>query len=503
MGLGKTMSTLAFISEWNHAFSRETAQAAPAALVVAPLSLLENWKQEIESTFADPAAVFTRVFLAHGRQLAAVEKFPGSRDSVSDEDSAKDAICGLIIGTGTERSLDMPGSIVLTTYETLRNYRFSFGKAEWGCVILDEAQTIKNPAARITCVAKSLKARVRIALTGTPVENSLADLWSLMDFITPGKLKPFQEFRRTWMLPLLQPTLSVEEKGNMGQALLQEISDVFLRRMKTDILQGLPKKTVRLERFAMNETQAQHYAGLITNIKTERKNWGQNERQMRTIAALHRLRIITLHPALQDEQRDKWFATSSTTESRAFLCQSSKLKWLLTTLDEIKRAGEKALVFCITKDLQAMLKHHLSIIYGRPVPVINGDTKSRENSSTRKETRLGIISNFTKTEGFAVAVLSPIAAGVGLNIVAANHVIHLERHWNPAKEDQATDRVYRIGQQRPVHVYLPVATHPSMNSFDHVLDQLIARKRQLQSSLRLIPVPETTEQEVLDEILKD
>jgi hypothetical protein len=503
MGLGKTMSTLAFISEWNHAFAHENKGPAPAALVVAPLSLLENWKQEIESTFSDPAALFTRVLLAHGRQVATVEKSPGSRDMVSDVDSTKDAVCGLMIGTGTERSLDMPGSIVLTTYETLRSYRFSFGKAEWGCVILDEAQTIKNPAARVTCVAKSLKARVRIALTGTPVENSLADLWSLMDFITPGKLKPFQEFRREWMLPLLQPTLSPEEKGRMGRALRQEINDVFLRRMKTEELKGLPQKTLRPLQFPMNQAQAQIYAELVTRIKAERQGWNSKEVQVRTIDALHRLRKITLHPGLHDDQRDKWFSAGSVKESRAFLSQSSKLEWLLGILDDIKRANEKALVFCITKDLQSLLKHHLSLIFGVSVPVINGDTKSRETSNPQMETRLGLIDKFTKTEGYALAVLSPIAAGVGLNIVAANHVIHLERHWNPAKEDQATDRAYRIGQQKPVNVYLPVATHPSMKSFDLVLDNVIARKRGLQMSLGLIPVPETTESELLGEILED
>ena len=141
-----------------------------------------------------------------------------------------------------------------------------------------------------------------------------------------------------------------------------------------------------------------------------------------------------------------------------------KLAWLLDCLDKIRANGEKALIFCVQKRLQEALASHLGLIYGFVVPVINGDTKTTSQRNP-ESTRLGLIEQFSNASGFGVCVLSPIAAGAGLNIVAANHVIHLERHWNPAKEDQATDRAYRIGQTRPVTVYLPTGIHPRVKIF--------------------------------------
>ena len=178
---------------------------------------------------------------------------------------------------------------------------------------------------------------------------------------------------------------------------------------------------------------------------------------------------------------------------------SGKLKWLLQTLDAIRAKNEKALVFCVQKKLQQALAQHLGTIYDVTIPVINGDTKASSKSNS-ENTRLGLIDQFSETDGFGVCVLSPIAAGAGLNIVAANHVIHLERHWNPAKEDQATDRAYRIGQKKPVHVYLPAATHPSseVTAFDEVLHRLIERKRGLQGALGLVPMQQINGGELIE-----
>ena len=184
------------------------------------------------------------------------------------------------------------------------------------------------------------------------------------------------------------------------------------------------------------------------------------------------------------------------------LQRSGKLKWLLRLLDGVKLHGEKVLVFCVQKKLQVALSRHFEMIYGCKVPVINGDTKATSRHA-HEETRLGLIEQFSRREGFGICILSPIAAGAGLNIVAANHVVHLERHWNPAKEDQATDRAYRIGQTRPVTVYLPTARHPNpeRRSFDDVLHGLIEKKRGLQGALGLVPPQSVTDSELIESVL--
>jgi SNF2 family DNA or RNA helicase len=165
------------------------------------------------------------------------------------------------------------------------------------------------------------------------------------------------------------------------------------------------------------------------------------------------LRRVSLHPDLLGDGACK--AASGATSSRAYLDRSGKLSWLLEKLDCIRENGEKVLLFAVQKKFQELLRSHLSEIYGVKIAIINGDTKA-VSSPLSNETRLGLIKEFSDTDGFGICILSPVAAGAGLNITAANHVIHLERHWNPAKENQATDRAYRIGQKKEVQVYLPL-----------------------------------------------
>jgi hypothetical protein len=223
-------------------------------------------------------------------------------------------------------------------------------------------------------------------------------------------------------------------------------------------------------------------------------------RKNRHLTALWELRRVSLHPDLLAGGSIEM--ASNPRDSRAILQRSGKLAWLFRRLDEIKPFGEKVLVFCVQKKLQEALSHHLGLIYGLNVPIINGDTKATSRNDS-EETRLGLIEQFSQREGFGICVLSPIAAGAGLNIVAANHIVHLERHWNPAKEDQATDRAYRIGQTRPVTIYLPVARHPNLErrSFDDVLHGLIEKKRELQGALGLIPPQPVTDSELIDKVL--
>ncbi len=496
MGLGKTFSTLICIAEWFDLWRKATGSEPPAVVIVAPLSLMENWKEEIKKSFQEDHRVFTRVLMVQAEaDIDKVRRSPGSRDEAVPGEVTQ---YGLGFGDGTERSLDYPGSCVLTTYQTLRDYRFSFAKAEWSAAIFDEAQNIKNPNAMQTIAAKALKALFRVTLTGTPVENHLGDFWSILDTAEPGPLGSFAEFKRDWIHRMAREKDRMTE---IGQQLRDHVGGLMLRRTKEEELDGLPQKTGGTEPILIDMTQEQTalynsvISGALNDASSE--NTAENKRQNRQLAALWQLRQVSLHPDLLGGGDMKLAGNPEL--SRSVLERSGKLSWLLKCLEQIGQSGEKALIFCIQKKLQEALAFHLGQIYSFSVPVINGDTKA--TSRTRPEsTRLGLIERFSNQPGFGVCVLSPIAAGAGLNIVAANHVIHLERHWNPAKEDQATDRVYRIGQTKPVIVYLPTGIHPNIPSFDLVLHRLLEKKRRLQSALGLVPPEPVSAPELMNEL---
>ena len=496
MGLGKTYSTLIFLAEWFDLWRNLTESQPPAILVVAPLSLLENWKDEIDKSYGSSNNVFTRVIIAQSdNELNIVRRSQGSQDIAKPGEVVK---YGLGFGDGTERSIDFPGSCVLTTYQTLRNYRFSFAKADWSAVIFDEAQNIKNPNALQTIAAKALKGLYRIMLTGTPVENHLGDFWCILDTAEPGPLGSFSEFRKKWILRMKRER---DKANEIGKELRNHVGGLMLRRMKEEELEGLPIKEGEKEPILIDMVPEQliAYESVIHATHNTEINSNTEEKQTKNqqLAALWQLRQVSLHPDLLGGG-DILFGKNEAS-AKSELQRSGKLSWLLECLDKIKLRNEKVLIFCVQKKLQEALSCSLGRIYRLSVPVINGDTKA--SSKTKPEvTRLGLINEFSQKPGFGICVLSPIAAGAGLNIVAANHVIHLERHWNPAKEDQATDRVYRIGQTRPVKVYLPVLVHPDMASFDLVLYRLLEQKRGLQGALGLVPPDTVSGPEIINEL---
>jgi hypothetical protein len=493
MGLGKTFTTLIFLREWFDLWRATVGGEPSAVLIVAPLSLLDNWKAEITKSFGVENPVFSRVLIAQSDgDLNQVRRRPGGRDKAVPGEVLE---YGLGFGDGTERSLDFPGSCVLTTYQTLRDYRFSFAKAEWSAAIFDEAQNIKNPDSLQTIAAKSLKALFRLTLTGTPVENHLGDFWSILDTSEPGPLGSFIEFRKTWITPM---TREHDRMHEIGKQLRDHIGELMMRRMKEDVQTGLKGKSGHDQSILVEMTTEQviAYDAIVASAQGEEPTAeSSSARQNRQLAALWQLRQVSLHPDLLAGGTIS--AARNPSDSRAILQRSCKLAWLLGRLDKIKLIGEKALVFCVQKKLQEALACHLALIYGLKVPVINGDTKAGDDHNA--ETRLGLIKQFSELDGFGICILSPIAAGAGLNIVAANHVVHLERHWNPAKEDQATDRAYRIGQTRHVSVYLPAARHPNseLRSFDEVLHGLIEKKRGLQGALGLVPPQSVTDSELI------
>ncbi len=501
MGLGKTLSTLVFLREWSVAWMKKLGTPPPAFLIVSPLSLVDNWGEEIEKTFGKELLPFARVSraipdgelrdfyaTASGHDIVR----PATMDGNGEVESY-----GLRFGDGTNQSLDMPGTIVLTTYTTLRDHRFSFAGCNWSAVVFDEAQNIKNPNALQTIAAKALKGFFRIALSGTPVENHLGDLWSLMDTVEPGALGSFSDFRKTWIHPIRSDPSKIHE---VGKALREYLDALILRRTKEESIEGLPKKHLLPITIPMSERQTELYDAVLHCASDASSLDDPLGKTNQWLASMWELRRVSLHPDLLGDAAG--MHASSAASSRDYLSESGKLNWLISQLDAIRGAGEKVLIFAIQKKFQELLRQHLSMIYGLKIPIINGDTKA---ISTRRpnETRLGLLKQFSDQKGFGICILSPIAAGAGLNITAANHVIHLERHWNPAKEDQATDRAYRIGQTREVHVYFPLLEHPHrrITTFDTGLNRLIEQKKQLAGSLGLIPIQSVGMDELVHDVL--
>ncbi|QRI85188.1 DEAD/DEAH box helicase [Pseudomonas putida] len=502
MGLGKTYMSLVTVGEYL-ASQRAADKPQKPVLVVAPLSLLENWEDEVDKTFAG-IPFRDVVVLQSGRGLRDYRVNGAERESVQlasmiddtsgmvDEQSIRYA---LHVGpeAGVHR-LDMDRRLVLTTYQTLRDYQFSLCRIDWGVVIFDEAQNIKNPNALQTIAAKGLKADFKLLATGTPVENSLGDFWCLMHTVQPGLLGGWENFRDTWIKPILAASDDErdEVRAYLGEQLRRAVGIFMLRRVKEDQLKGLPTKTILsgveqadhgLQRHAtqlgvvMKGNQLQIYDEVLNSYRARRAS--AEDMRGTALAALTQLRSISLHPRLENEPA---LYSEDGKQARQLMMESGKLAVMLQLLDEIRSKGEKVILFMMTKRLQRVLKLWLDQIYGLNVSVINGDTKA---VATRAEdmTRKRLIAEFEAHGGFNVLIMSPVAAGVGLTVIGANHVVHLERHWNPAKEAQASDRVYRIGQTKPVFVHLPAVTHPQFDSFDVHLDRLLRGKLMLKDAV--------------------
>lgn len=494
MGLGKTFMSLAAIKEYYHQCDKKSITCKPV-LVVAPLSLLSVWKEEVSKTFAD--SPFTEIIILHGDSDLPRFRLPGRGIEIRNQSIAADpsaAILSLKLGSefGVDR-LDQTRRLILVNYDTLANYQFSLCRIDWSFVIFDEAQNIKNPNTLQTRAAKGLKALFRLMVTGTPVENSLSDFWCIVDTAVPGLLGEYQKFRKQYVLPLLRAREDTEEvRKEVGTELRNRVGNLMLRRLKEDRLDGLPEKAVyagikvqdgRMIHdpelgCVMTSYQLDIYDSVIEAIQSEIAD--PNLSGNPVLVGLKRLRDVSLHPDLliQSELPMRVNASDCMREIE----KSGKLSTVIKLLSNIQERDEKVLIFATSRRLQAFLSNALSRIFCIHVDVINGETKAvakKKDAKTRKK----IISNFESKSGFNILVMSPIAAGVGLTITGANNVIHLERHWNPAKEEQATDRVYRIGQTRNVNVYIPILHHPQRESFDVNLHRLLSRKVDLKEAV--------------------
>ncbi len=446
MGLGKTLQLLTFIMQF-----LESDEHADPVLIIAPVSLLDNWENELARFFAAECATVLKLYGAELKE----QKF------------RKDQLPREVTGRGIYNLLKpdwrQGRQIVLTTYETLRDQEFSLARQHWSIVVCDEAQKIKNPAALVTQAARTLPARFKIACTGTPVENSLTDLWCLFDFIQPGLLGALNEFGRRY-------GVSGDKETPVDKAVLDQLRTLvepqILRRLKSDVAKDLPAKieATSCTTLAMSLLQRRLYNDEILRFQAIKQAGALTGLKNATILGLlHTMKMICAHPhAVHPEG--------------ALLDGSPKMRWTMDQLERIREKEEKVIIFSELRDIQRALKLEILDRFGLTVTVINGDTNV---SSEKGTTRQGLIDKFQAQPGFNIIILSTTAVGFGVNVQEANHVIHFTRCWNPAKEDQATDRAYRIGQKKDVYVYYPTIAGDGYESFEQKLDKLLRRKRTL------------------------
>lgn len=454
MGLGKTLQLLCFIGE-----ILETAEDKKPALVVAPVSLLENWESEINRFFS---AKFGKVLSLYGDNLKQ-RKIP--KHLISSQLRDDYGITKLL-----EDNWLGGADIVLTTYETMRDLEFSLGRVDWSVMVCDEAQKIKVPTAMVTKAAKAQKADFKIACTGTPVENSLVDLWCLFDFIQENLLGSLTEFNKEYRRP-------IEKKDDEDSAIIDDLRQLIepqvLRRMKHDVAELPAKHEVDdCKDIAISQLQRTLYK----QVSNDTQSLSEQGNKGVMLTALHKMRMICAHPLKLHRQ--------------ATINDSPKAKWLIDTLELIKQKNEKVIIFTEFRDIQVFIKRLLLERYGLNVTTVNGDTNT---DSKKGLTRQATIDKFQEIEGFNAIILSTVAVGFGVNIQKANHVIHYTRSWNPAKEDQATDRAYRIGQDKEVYVYYPSISAKDFETFEIKLDKLLSSKRRLADDM-LEPNTEITQE---------
>ncbi|ELY5829660.1 type I Zorya anti-phage system protein ZorD [Cronobacter turicensis] len=447
MGLGKTLQILSFLVWFIEKFPQE-----PPSLIVAPVSLLDNWERELDNFFYTAGVPVLKLY---GETIKA-SKYP------------KVAIPAHLQSQGIKNLLK-PGwqgasKIVLTTYETLRDQEFSLARQSWSIMVCDEAQKIKNPAALITHAANAVQARFKVACTGTPVENTLVDLWSLFDFAQPGLLGALNEFGKHYVRSIENEAGRDTERLETLRALIEPQT---LRRTKEEVARDLPRKieVESCKQLIFSGVQKKLYLSSIANWQQQQAlSEEMQQAGAGMLGLLHKLKLICAHPAVVDPDPH-------------FRDNSPKLNWLLKILAEIKSTTkDKVIIFTELRDLQRELQHAIYQKFAfRPV-IINGDTSTKSHS---QNSRQRLIDNFQSQPGFGVIILSTVAVGFGVNVQKANHVIHFTRCWNPAKEDQATDRAYRIGQTKDVYVYYPTVRDPEITTFEVTLDELLKRRRAL------------------------
>ncbi len=420
MGLGKTIQVLSLLLVLKH---QNAGQQTPS-LLVAPASLLANWASEIERF-----APGLKALIAHPSSLPAAELKTVSPERLNGVD------------------------LVITSYGSLLRMPW-IAQTPWHLVVADEAQAIKNPDAKQTRSVKGLKAQVRFALTGTPVENRLGDLWSIFDFVNPGLLGSSKEFTN------FVKSLANRPHNSYGP-LRELVRPYILRRLKTDktVIADLPDKTEVKAFCQLSRKQAALYEQSVKELAAQLEEAEGIQRKGLVLSFLMRFKQICNHPS-------QWLGDGSWSED-----DSGKWARLRDIAEVIAAKQEKVLIFTQFREVIPPLSAFLASVFGRPGLVLHGETAIKE----RKE----IVRRFQEDEGPGFFVLSLKAGGAGLNLTAASHVVHFDRWWNPAVENQATDRAFRIGQTKNVLVHKFVCR----GTVEDKIDQLIESKRQLSTDL--------------------
>ena len=351
--------------------------------------------------------------------------------------------------------------VVITTYATLRRDQIMLAKIGWTITACDEAQNVKNSTANVTSAVKGMKASFRLACTGTPVENGLSELWCIVDFAQPGRLGSRREFRENFERPLVDALEDTEDQEGHVARLRTQLHPHYIRRTKEEVL-NLPTKTEHQYEVSMSDRQAVTYARVLARVR-------QND--MHPLAGLQHLIAVCSHPsAFQKTHED--------VDPERLLEDAPKLRETIGILERIRRAGSKVVIYTRLKAMQRILQTVILHRFGFEPSVLNGEVGGHN--------RHWIVEAFNEGLGFDAMILSPEAAGVGLNITGATHVVHYTRLWNPAKENQATDRVHRIGQNHPVTIHYPIVVGDGFKSVEQHLDDLLQEKLQLARNV-LIP----------------
>lgn len=443
MGLGKTVELIAFLLREREHGEKENKARAPLqpVLLICPMSVAGNWQRELERF-----APNLRVMVHHGQSRLKGHDF-------LQEATGKD--------------------VIITTYALAQRDEEDLSAVFWSHVILDEAQNIKNQAARQTQSIKRLHSGQKIALTGTPVENRLSELWSIMDFLNPGYLGSAASFRKNFVLPIEK-----YKNKSISQALRSIIQPFVLRRLKTDptVIQDLPEKMEMRVNYSLTAEQASLYAAVVEEMLGRIESLDGIERRGHILAALTKLKQICNHPALFLQ------------DGSALTGRSGKLARLEEMLYEVLAGGDSALIFTQFAAMGAMLKHHIQEKLGVEALFLHGGTARKQRDD--------MIQSF-QNGGSQIFILSLKAGGFGLNLTAASHVFHFDRWWNPAVENQATDRAFRIGQKKNVFVHKFVCP----GTLEEQIDEMIEQKKALAESV--IGTGEAWLTELSNEALRD
>ncbi len=420
MGLGKTAQLIALLLQ-----DQEAGGATGPVLLVCPMSIVGNWQRELER-FAPSLSILVH----HGADRLTPTELKGQVQEYA---------------------------LVVTTYALLARDQEALAEIEWHGIVLDEAQNIKNSSTRQAQAARALQGQYKIALTGTPVENRLSELWSILEFLNPGYLGSQKSFQQQFVVPIER-----NHDKKRSEQLKNLVQPFILRRLKTDktIIQDLPEKMEMPVYCNLTAEQASLYQAVVKEMLEKIQSAEGIERKGLVLSTIARLKQVCNHPA-------QFMGDNSVLSGR-----SGKLNRLEEMLEEVLEEGDKTLIFTQFAEMGKLLRPYLVERFGREVLFLHGETPRVQRDA--------MVQRFQQEADAApIFLLSLKAGGVGLNLTAASHVFHFDRWWNPAVENQATDRAFRIGQRRNVQVHKFVCT----GTLEERIEQMITQKQELAATI--------------------